>query len=243
MIISHRYKFIFIKTHKTAGSSMEMALGPLCGPDDIIAPMESNAGTSIPRNFHERHLIGRSYAKSRLFRKCLDRHSPLLGKWFYEHMPAVRVRELVGEEIWNSYHKFCYERNPWAKVVSYYHWKTLGQGRSLPSFKEYVMEKTRRLPLDARLYFDGGECLMDEVLDFDSFRVSFPALCGRLGIPFDGVMPREKTHISRQPVDYRGYYDEETRAKVANCFSREIALMDYQWDAPVERVPAALLTA
>lgn len=25
MIISHQYKFIFIKTHKTAGSSMEMA--------------------------------------------------------------------------------------------------------------------------------------------------------------------------------------------------------------------------
>ena len=42
MIISHRYKFIFIKTHKTAGSSMEMALGPLCGPDDIITSMETN---------------------------------------------------------------------------------------------------------------------------------------------------------------------------------------------------------
>ena len=243
MIISHRYKFIFIKTHKTAGSSMEMALGALCGPDDIIAPMESNAGTAIPRTSHGRLLTGHGSARPRLLRKCIDRHSPLLGKWFYEHMPAVRVRELVGGDVWNSYHKFCYERNPWAKVVSYYHWKTLGQGRALPPFKEYVMEKTHRLPLDARLYFDGGGCLMDEVLDFDSFRVSFPALCERLGIPFDGVMPREKTHISRQPVDYRGYYDDETRAKVADCFSREIAHMGYRWDAPAERIPAVLLTA
>lgn len=53
MIIRHRYKFIFIKTHKTAGSSMEMAFGPRCGPDDIVTPMESNAKTGIPRNFHE----------------------------------------------------------------------------------------------------------------------------------------------------------------------------------------------
>ena len=64
MIISHRYKFIFIKTHKTAGSSMEMALGPLCGPDDIIAPMESNIGTGIPRNYHEDTFLGRGYASN-----------------------------------------------------------------------------------------------------------------------------------------------------------------------------------
>ncbi len=230
MIISHRYKLIFIKTHKTAGSSMEMALGPLCGPDDIVAPMESNVATDIPRNYHEASLLGHAYAKSRLFRKCIDRHSPLLGDWYYEHMPAVRVRELVGEGVWNSYHKFCYERNPWAKVVSYYHWKRLGQNRKLPPFREYVLEKTKRLPLDSRLYFDGDKCLMDEVLDFDNFQVSFPALCRRLGIPFDGLMPREKTHINRQPIDYHGYYDEDTRDKVAECFSREIGLLGYRWE-------------
>ena len=103
MIISHRYKFIFIKTHKTAGSSMEMALGPLCGPEDIITSMETNEGTGIPRNYFEDTLIGRAYAKSRLFRKCVSRQSPLLGAWYWEHMPATRVRELIGEEIWNSY--------------------------------------------------------------------------------------------------------------------------------------------
>jgi hypothetical protein len=200
--------------------------------------MESNLGTDIPRNYHERNLLGSTYAKSRLFRKCIDRHSPLLGDWYYEHMPAVRVRELVGGEIWKTYHKFCFERNPWAKVVSYYHWKTLGQNRTLPSFREYVLEKTKRLPLDARLYFDGGQCLMDEVLDFSDFHVSFPALCQRLGIPFDGQMPREKTHINRQPIDYRDYYDDETRAKVAECFSREIRLMNYQWSPAGDILPA-----
>jgi hypothetical protein len=206
----------------------------LCGADDIIAPMESNIRTEIPRNYHEDTLLGRTYARSRMLRKCIDRHSPLLGNWYYEHMPATRVRELVGEEIWNSYHKFCFERNPWAKVVSYYHWKKLGQGRKLPSFREYVLEKTKRLPLDARLYFDGDQCLMDEVLDFDDFHVTFPALCRRLGIPFEGEMPREKTNINRQPIDYRGYYDDDTRAKVAECFSREIDLLGYEWSSEAQ---------
>lgn len=227
MIVSHRYRFIFIKTHKTAGSSMEMALGRLCGPDDIITPMESNVKTDIPRNFCENTLIGRSYARSRLFRKCIHRHSPLLGKWYYEHMPATRVRELVGEGIWVGYYKFCFERNPWDKVLSYYNWKKHGQGRRMPDFKTWVMTKTHRLPRDASLYFDGEACLMDEVLDYTDFIASFTAVCARLNIPFDGVMPREKTGIVAEKVDHRRYYDQETRLKVEEEFQREIRLMGY----------------
>jgi hypothetical protein len=229
MIVSHRYKFIFIKTHKTAGSSMETALAPLCGPEDIITPMESNWRTDLPRNYHADTWLGRAYARSRLLRKCIGRHSPLLGHWYYEHMPATRVRQLLGEEVWNGYHKFCFERNPWAKVVSYYNWKRLGQGRKLPPFRDYVLEKTHRLPMDARLYFDGERCIVDEVIDFEGFQASFAALCRRLGIPFDGNMPREKTNLTERPVDYHDYYDDETRAKVAECFAREIGLLGYRF--------------
>lgn len=228
MIVSHRYRFIFIKTHKTAGSSMEMALGPLCGPDDIVTPMESNRGTDIPRNFHADTPLGRAYAKSKWVRKCIDRHSPLLGAWYYEHMPATRVRELVGRDVWNRYHKFCFERNPWAKVVSYFNWKRHGQGRSVPEFRDYVLRKTHRLPMDARLYFDGDECLMDEVIDYSDFQGGFADVCQRLGIPYDGHMPREKTGVKQEKGgDYRDYYDDETREKVAGAFAREIRRMGY----------------
>lgn len=229
MIVSHRYQFIFIKTHKTAGSSMEMALGPLCGPEDIVTPMESNVGGDIPRNFHEDNLLGRTYARSRLARKCIDRHSPILGKWFYEHMPAWRVRELIGRETWDRYHKVCFERNPWDKVVSYYNWKKFGQAKPMPSFKSWVMEKTHRLPLDGSLYFDGEQCLMDEVLEFKGFIPQFMTLCEKLDIPFEGDMPREKTNITKEKVDYRKFYDDETREKVASEFAREIRLMKYEF--------------
>jgi hypothetical protein len=230
MIVSHKHRFIFIKTHKTAGSSMEMALGPLCGAEDIVTPMESNAATNIPRNFHPDTLLGRAYAKSGIVRKFIARDSELIKPWYFEHMAASRVRELVGEEVWNSYHKFCFERNPWDKVVSYYNWKKFGQGRRLPDFKTWVMEKTHRLPLDAKLYFDGERCMMDEVLEYDGFLGRFKDLCERLGIPYDGNMPREKTNITKEKVNYRDFYDEETKAKVASEFRREIGLMKYRFE-------------
>ena len=40
MIISHKYKFIFIKTRKTAGTTIEYNLSKYLGNDDIIAPSE-----------------------------------------------------------------------------------------------------------------------------------------------------------------------------------------------------------
>jgi hypothetical protein len=39
MIVSHEHKFIFLKTKKTAGTSIELALSELCGTDDVIAPL------------------------------------------------------------------------------------------------------------------------------------------------------------------------------------------------------------
>jgi hypothetical protein len=39
MILSHEHKFIFLRTKKTAGTSIELALFELCGPNDVITPL------------------------------------------------------------------------------------------------------------------------------------------------------------------------------------------------------------
>ncbi len=230
MIVSHKYKFIFIKTHKTAGSSMEMALGPLCGADDIIPSMETNLDSGVPRNYHEPTWIGRAYANSRLFRKLIHRHSPLLGDWYYEHMAATRVRELIGEDIWNSYYKFCFERNPWAKVVSYYNWKTIGQGRKLPPFDEWVLQKSHRLPCDADLYFDGQTCLMDDVFDFDNFPRDIPDDLRPAGHPVQRRNAAREDEHHEGEAALRDFYSDETREKVASLYQREIELMGYSFE-------------
>ena len=40
MIISHKYKYIFFKTSKTAGTSIEISLSRFCGKDDVITPID-----------------------------------------------------------------------------------------------------------------------------------------------------------------------------------------------------------
>ena len=44
MIISHKKKFIFVKTQKVSGTSMEIALSHSLGRKDVITPLNLEDG-------------------------------------------------------------------------------------------------------------------------------------------------------------------------------------------------------
>ena len=76
MIISHEHKFIFLKTEKTGSSSVESALGPFCGPRDILTVVHESDEVSNPvgpRN--DRVLLGQVVAPPRGVRRVLPERS------------------------------------------------------------------------------------------------------------------------------------------------------------------------
>ena len=88
MILSHTHNFIFIKTHKTAGSSVEVALEGICGPQDVVTPMKTDdGGETESRNYHGPSRMSTLYAKNKFVRKFISRTSNLVSPYFWEHMP------------------------------------------------------------------------------------------------------------------------------------------------------------
>ena len=163
MILSHKCKFIFIKTAKTAGTSTEVFLSKYCGPTDVLTPITPPIEGHQPRNCQGFiNPIPEIVERPGKFFSAL-RHTLTSREKFYRHMPAFEVQQRVPSRVWNSYFKFCVERNPWDKVLSHYHMHAAREGGAL-SLDEYLARG--RFPINYFRYTDrsGRKILVDRVL-------------------------------------------------------------------------------
>lgn len=132
MLISHKHQFIFIKTQKTAGTAIEMALRKFMSTDDIVTPLhrkdEIRCGQLkliSPQNYR---LSFGDYGPSDLIDVIKKRR---LKRRFYGLMPAYEIKSEVPQEIWDQYLKVSVERNPYDKAISSYYWHNRRQHNPL----------------------------------------------------------------------------------------------------------------
>ncbi len=229
MILSHEHKFIYIKTYKTASTSMEAALSEICGPDDVITPTSVRLMKSRPSGREQNWRIDHPAVPKRpLWRRILRRPErpfhPSVG--YYEHMPAWRVRAYVGEEIWNSYYKFTFERNPWERQVSWYYYKTKNRDPR-PTFEAFLNSR-RAYVENFDLYSMDDEIVMDFVGRYETLTEDFARAMAAVGLEDRVTLP--VTNVSTgKGSDYHKYYTERTRALVTDWYAREIRAFGYEF--------------
>ena len=230
MIISHKYKFIFLKTNKTAGTSIEIALSGVCGDDDIISPIspedeKTRSDLGYPGPQH--HLASaREYGivdVAKLLVKGRKKNR------FYNHMSASEVKALIPVDTWNNYYKFCFERNPWDRVISLYYWRCKKEPR--PSIAEFIdsgaLKRLKRKGLE--LYSIDGQIAVDKVCRFENIATELESIRTQLGITEKLELPRAKSRFRKDKRSYRDILDEEQRTSIASMFSDEIKLMGYEF--------------
>jgi len=233
MLISHEYQFIFIKTRKTAGTSIEMSLSRFLGPWDVVTPISRDDELErmrmgiVPRNYlvpkHElnpEETLDLAGVDRVLARVALDRQ-------FYNHCSAREVRDFVGPRIWRTYTKFCFERNPWERVVSEYRFlqRSRPDQYSGVTFEQFVMGGN--YSLNAPLYLIDGEPVLDHYLRYENLNEDLQQICERIGIPFDGWMPHAKGGGQSSP-SVATILTEEMAAHIARSCQPEIELFGYE---------------
>jgi hypothetical protein len=230
MIISHKHKFIFIKTAKAAGTSIEVFLSKQCGPTDIVTPIAPPVEGHHARNYEGfinpiPEILQRP---GKIF--SILKHSLTTREKFYNHMPAYEIRSRVPADIWNSYFKFCVERNSWDKVLSHYHMHAARVGGSL-SLDEYLARG--RFPINYFRYTDrsGTRIIVDRILRYENLLPELGEVFSQLDIPFDGkldVAAKSEYRTDRTP--YQEVFNDEQRKVVKNAFAREIELHGYRFE-------------
>lgn len=197
MIVSHKHRFIFVKTLKTAGTSIEVYLSRHCGPNDVLTPITPYVEPHRPRNY----------------------------EGFFNHMPAAEIRERVGLGIWNSYFKFCVERNPWDKTLSYYHMMNHRRGGSL-SLDQFLAEGD--FPINYPKYTEPGkpdQVIVDSVLRYERLNEDLAEVFEQLEIPFTaslGVNAKSEYRTDRRP--FREVYTPRQFELIRKVFARETEL-------------------
>jgi hypothetical protein len=230
MILSHKYKFIFIKTAKTAGTSIEVLLSKHCGPEDIVTPIAPTVEGHQPRNYEGfispvPEILQRP---GKLF--SVLRHAITSRDKFYNHMPAREVRNRVGSDVWNRYFKFCVERNPWDKVLSHYYMHAAREGGSL-SLDEYLARG--RFPINYFRYTDrsGTKIIVDRILRYENLVAELSEVFSQLQIPFDGTLgATAKSGYRSDRRQYQEVFNDEQRKIVERAFAKEIELHGYRFE-------------
>ncbi|CAB1275118.1 sulfotransferase family protein [Candidatus Nitrosacidococcus tergens] len=209
MVISHKYKFIFIKNGKTASTSIEVFLSQICADSDIFTPIYPPVTPHVPRN-HE---------------------------GFYNRMTSAEIRDQIGEQTWKNYFKFCVERNPWDKMISYYHMAKFRVNGNL-TLDEFLA--TGVFPVNFPRYTepkDPTQIIVDQIIYYEDLIAGLGEVFKKLDIPFYGSLGVGAK--SEYRTDYRFYQDiltEEQAHKIQDIFATEISLHGYCFDGSRQKL-------
>ncbi len=140
MIISDKYKFIFLHVPKTGGSSVNAFLNQYLGdsdlqlgwPDTLLKGLPYNKRVYKEINNKKGHkLLIEGFKRRAKDQKILEKPiieyalkqiiSKKLGSDSM-HAKAKNVKKFVSKKKWNKYFKFCFIRNPYTHAISSWLW-------------------------------------------------------------------------------------------------------------------------
>ncbi|MBK8569512.1 MAG: hypothetical protein IPN81_05720 [Nitrosomonadales bacterium] len=220
MLVSHRKRFIYTKTLKTAGTSTEVFFEPYCMPDG---------------QWHFSHARDEYVSETGIIGVRGDRP---INNW-YHHMPALRIMELIGKDIWDDYFKFCVIRNPFDKLVSAFHYfKTKGlidpdklsrNETDEEQFRFWISTQSGALTvLDRDKYTINNEVCCDYFIRYEKLEIGIKDVCDSVGVEFHpNKLMRLKSQFRPQNKTLNNYYDSCTQAIVQEIFEFEIEKFGY----------------
>jgi len=203
-MIDHQRKLIFVHLRRTAGNSIEVALGGIT-------------------------LLGRDGEPTLDWDNALHRGKTpfkIDNRGHYIHDTATAIRNQFPEEF-SSYKKFTIVRNPWDQLVSLY-LRLSPHDHHAVNFKPWLFSLKRpahgTLPF-CSLFDTRGSLLVDYIGKYENIADDFSRICDACGIE-NLALPETNKSFKRH---YRDYYDPASREFVRKLCDAEINEFGYSF--------------
>lgn len=217
MLISHPHRFIYLKTVKTGGTSVEIYFEIYCRDPERSGGIEHYAEGEAS----EWGVVGTRGAAT--------------GAW-YNHMAAGLVRERVGNAIWEEYFKFCVVRNPFDRVVSQFWFQQDAAVREELSRADFAAvrkafagwSRDLRFPVDSMIYRIDGQPAVDYFIRYERLQEGVEEVCRRVNVPWQPErLGRYKSGFRTRPEHFLDYYNSRVAALVRAEFAWELKYFGY----------------
>jgi len=238
LIISFKYKFIFIKTYKTAGSSIESYLSQFLNNNDIVGPSEEYKGMNCIGDFETKGLD--IYFPKKNIEKKIN-----LKLKYFNHMPIWLIKERLGSlsnklnyDIFNNFFKFGVIRNPFDTLVSDYCWrnsinykdypKSITFNKILDQLKSNIYPTYGPLNLNKLMDKNFDKILCDKIIKYENLNEELSIVFQKLGIPFSGKLEIFKKK-SKRKRGYRNFYDDKSKKLIEEIFWKDMEMFGYKF--------------
>ena len=215
MIISHSRKFVFVHIQKNAGTSITKYLDKHLTYQDLLLGC-NKFGESINRSYRKKFGL-------------------------HKHAHAIKIKDVMGDETWNSYFSFSFVRNPYDRIVSLYNWCRKGKFKfpecqaalQAENFSQFIRSECfQQLPNQLKYLTDTeGNIIVDFIGRQESIQEDFDRVCQKLGIPSDNMNKARHSFRTRRPQDnYQSYFkSDEDLELVRNQFSSDLDFFGYEF--------------
>jgi len=202
MPIFHKHKCIFIHIPKSAGTSINAALG-----------------------------IGKEGIQS-LFGKITEEEKLQFGlnHSYWHHCPVSVLKQFIPEDTFTGYFKFTFIRNPWDRLVSlYFYHKRIRHLQDTTTFNEWVL--SHKIPaylLTPQLDYitnNKGSTVVDFIGRFENLEKDWTYIAKKIGTNMK-LIPANITKRKH----YSLYYTEETKKIVTEIFKKDIEAFGYKFE-------------
>ena len=221
MVISHSKKFIFIHNYKVAGTNIENALTP-----------------------YSNKTFWKSGFRDQL-KFLFNSYPSIYSSDFQSHITAAELKNSIPEEMFSSYFKFGFVRDPWDWQVSLYCYilkmKEHHQHKmvkKMKCFDEFIEWRANDdLFLQKQFFYSpDGECLMDYIGKFETVNASMRKLFDMFSL--DIAMPH--LNKSRDEAGYLHFYTPYSIDLVAEAYREDLETFGYTKPEPVAAYAGAV---